>query len=189
MIKTPVKLTFEEYLTYSDGTDNRFEFVEGRLILMPPATGFHEEIIAWLLTRLTLEVIQRSLPLQVRPNGTEVRTTGRRTRRPDVIVITQQQADEIRNVSAILETPPPLVVEVVSPESIGRDYETKTLEYAAFGIPEYWIVDPLLNRVSVLLLVDGVYEETMFVGSQSLVSQTFWELTLTAEQALLAAIA
>lgn len=178
------KFSFEEYLTYDDGTDNRYEFVEGRLILMPPATGFHEEIILRLLMRLTWEIAQRGLLLQARPNGTEIRTTPRRTRRPDVIVITQQQAIEIRNISAILETPPPLVVEVVSPESVQRDYETKTLEYAAKGIPEYWIVDPLENRVSILLLVEGSYEETVFVGSQTLESPTFPGLTLTAEQLL-----
>lgn len=187
MTQAPVKLTFEEYLSYNDGTDNRYEFVEGRLVAMPPATGWHEEIILWLLMRLTSEVMQRGLSLQVRPSGTEVRTTPRRSRRPDVLVITQQQALEIRNVSAILETPPPLVGEVVSPESADRDRETKTLEYAAKGIPEYWIVDPLLNQVSVLLLVDGSYEETIFAGSQTIESQIFPGLTLTAEQALLAA--
>lgn len=186
MTQAPVKLTFEEYLTYDDGTDNRHEFVDGRLVLMPPATGFHEEIILRLLVRLTLEIAQRGLLLQARPSGTEIRTTPRRTRRPDIIVITEQQALEIRNVSAILETPPPLAVEVVSPESVQRDYETKTLEYAAKGIPEYWIVDPLSNQVSVLVLVDGSYEETVFVGSQTLESPTFPGLALTASQVLLA---
>ncbi|NET05947.1 MAG: hypothetical protein F6K16_14830 [Symploca sp. SIO2B6] len=42
------KLTFEEYLTYEDGTDNRYEFMDGELILMNPPTGRHALIIRLL---------------------------------------------------------------------------------------------------------------------------------------------
>lgn len=38
-----------------------------------------------------------------------------------------------------------LAVEVVSEDDPGRDLITKRLEYAQAGIPEYWIVDPLLS--------------------------------------------
>lgn len=65
--------------------------------------------------------------------------------------MTQQQAASIQNKSAVLRTPPPLIVEVVSPESVERDYDTKTLEYAAFGVDEYWIIDPLKDKVTVCL--------------------------------------
>ncbi len=65
--------------------------------------------------------------------------------------MTQQQAASIQNKSAVLRTPPPLIVEVVSPESIERDYNTKTSEYATFGVDEYWIIDPLENKVTVCL--------------------------------------
>ncbi len=103
-----------------------------------------------------------------------------------MIALTPQQVTEILNSSAILTTPPPLVVEVVSPESVTRDYEVKTLD-AATGIPEYWIVDPLENQVSVLLLAGGAYEETLFAGTQPLLSQAIPGLNLTAAEALLEA--
>lgn len=187
MTQTPVKLTFEEYLTYDHGTDNRYELVDGRLVEMPPATGLDQEIVTQLLIRLSLEVNRLGLTLQVRPNGTEVKTVRGRARPPDVIALTPQQVTEIRNSSAILTAPPPLVVAVVSPESVTRDYEVKTLEYAATGIPEYWIVDPLENQVSVLLLAGGAYEETVFACTQPLVSQAIPGLNLTAAEALLEA--
>ena len=50
--------------------------------------------------------------------------------------------------------PPTLVAEVVSPRSIKRDYETKREEYLAYGLGEYWIVDPLKGEV-LLLTRDG----------------------------------
>lgn len=183
MAITPVKLTFEEYLTYDDGTDKRYEFEDGELLEMPPATGLHEAIITFLLIRFYLEIQRLGLPLQVRPSGTEVQTPGQ-GRRPDVCVITNEQAATIQNTTAILQTPPLLVVEVVSPESIERDYERKTNEYAAFGIPEYWIVDPIEARVSVLLLAGQTYQTTEFTGSQQIISQAFPELALTVSQVL-----
>ena len=82
--------------------------------------------------------------------------------------------------------PPALVVEVVSPGKVNedRDYRYKRSEYAARGISEYWIVNPLINRVSVLTLVAPLYEEIIFEGSTAIASSTFPELRLTAQQVL-----
>ena len=88
--------------------------------------------------------------------------------------------------SAVSEIPPLLAVEVVSPESVNRDYRYKRSEYAALEIPEYWIVDPMESKVTVLLWEEGLYEETVFMGNQNIVSRTFPELSLTVEQVLAA---
>jgi Uma2 family endonuclease len=79
-----------------------------------------------------------------------------------------------------------LVVEVVSPgkENQNRDYRYKRSEYAARGILEYWIVDSEKEQILVLLLVDGLYEETVFTANQTLSSLTFPALKLNAEQVL-----
>ncbi|MEN9518288.1 MAG: hypothetical protein RLZZ381_876, partial [Cyanobacteriota bacterium] len=45
---TPEKISFEEYLNYDDGTDSRYELVDGELILMPPATARHSDIIDFI---------------------------------------------------------------------------------------------------------------------------------------------
>lgn len=173
--------TFEEYLIYDDGTDSRYELVDGELLLMPPATGKHEAIITLLLIRLYLEIQRLGLDWQVRPSGTGVRTTTGKSRLPDLCLITAQQRQEIENSAAVLESIPLLIVEVVSPESVKRDYEQKKDEYQAKKIPEYWIVDPLTDKVSILLLVNNCYETT-FTASQQIISLTFLELVLTAEQ-------
>ena len=184
MTQTPIKLSFEEYLTYDDGTENRYDLVDGELVLMPPATGKHEAIITLLLIRFYLEIQRLGLDWQVRPSGTGVRTNRGKSRLTDLCVITAQQKQEIENTSAVLQSPPLLVVEVVSPESVKRDYEQKPAEYAAIQIPEYWIVDPLLNKVSILLLVDGSYQTAEFSGNDRIISQAFPELALTVEQVL-----
>lgn len=77
MTSTSVKLTFEEYLTYDDGTDKRYEYSDGVLLEMPPATGLHEAIITFLVIRFFLAIQELGLPLQVRPSGTEVQVPNR----------------------------------------------------------------------------------------------------------------
>jgi Uma2 family endonuclease len=77
-----------------------------------------------------------------------------------------------------------IAVEIVSPESISRDYRFKRSEYSVVGIPEYWIVDPLEQKVTVLLLVEGLYEEIEYRGDDQMVSQTFPELVLNVNQVL-----
>jgi Uma2 family endonuclease len=80
--------------------------------------------------------------------------------------------------------PPTLVVEVVSPNQDKRDYRYKRSEYAARQIPEYWIVDPILNKVTILELIEGLYEEQVCTGEQKILSPQFSQLTLTAQQVL-----
>lgn len=50
-----------------------------------------------------------------------------------------------------------LVMEVVGVDDRRRDLETKRFEYARAGIPEYWIIDPREDRVTVLVLDGQTY--------------------------------
>jgi Uma2 family endonuclease len=89
-----------------------------------------------------------------------------------------------------MEMPPPrLVVEVVSPGkvNIDRDYRYKRSQYQARAIAEYWIVDPLTQRVIVLHWVEGLYEEATFEGEAIVTSPLLTDLgaeELTAKQIL-----
>ena len=186
MPKTSDRLySFEEYLAYDDGTGNRYELVDGRLELVNPPTFRHLLIAKFIEQVLDAEIGHRNLPwLCLREAG--IRTGWRKSRLTDVYVVTINQVAASLDQSAICQTPPLLAVEVVSPESVNRDYRYKRSEYAALEIPEYWIVDPIESRVTVLLLEEGLYEETVFTGSQEIVSQAFPELSLTVEQILAA---
>lgn len=177
------RLTFEEYLTYDDGTNNRYELFDGDLVLMNPPTVGHTLIIKFLERKFDTEIERLALPwIALRDTG--VRTGVKISRLPDLSVLTTEQASLLINESAVFQTPPLLAVEVVSPESVKRDYRFKRSEYAALLIPEYWIVDPLENKVTVLLLVEGFYDPNEFTGRERILSQTFPELALTADQVL-----
>jgi Uma2 family endonuclease len=84
-----------------------------------------------------------------------------------------------------MDMPPPLlVVEVVSPNQASRDYRYKRSEYGARGIAEYWIVDPIAQKVTVLEWVEGFYDERIYEGDNAIASSIFPELILTASQVL-----
>ena len=180
------RLTFEDYLTYDDGTDNRYELVDGQLILMTPPRVEHFLIVDFIDNTLKAAIQRLSSPwLTFREAG--VRTGFNKSRLMDLCVVTQEQAKELLGQAAVFQTPPQLIVEVVSPESITRDYRYKRSEYAALTVPEYWIVDPLEAKVTRLLWEEGLYEETVLTDNQPLPSATFPELALTVNQIFAAA--
>ena len=199
------RLTLDEYLAYDDGTDNRYELVDGKLILMPPETDRNNLIALYLLAEFL-----KLVPIQlIRHKDTEIVVTGNRTRvrLPDLMILTEELLAAIggRRATITPDMPSPaLVVEVVSPGKVNedRDYRYKRCsavlgsqsvaevpsvvgtgavspmsdciktrsEYAARGILEYWIVDPQREKVTVLSLVDGLYEETVFEGDRAIIS-------------------
>jgi Uma2 family endonuclease len=113
-----------------------------------------------------------------------VRTSPRRSRLPDLCVVPLEVMRECLDTSAIIESDALLAVEIVSPESMKRDYRFKRAEYASFGIPEYWIVDPALQKITILQLVEGLYEEVEYQRAEQVRSQIFPSLTLTVKQIL-----
>ena len=91
-----------------------------------------------------------------------------------------------RDKSAVIEDNIMLAIEVVSPgtEQVERDYTDKAIEYQNTGIPEYWIVDPIEQKITVLVLKDGNYTKTVFTEDEAIASRTFSQLRLTATEIL-----
>ena len=184
---TGKRLTLEEYLKYDDRTDSQYELVAGELVAMPPESPKNVQISLFLLVNFL-----KFVPVNRLSNKVEIVVAGSRatTRIPDLVVLTDELVKALEGATRstiTLDMPPPtLVVEVVSPGKANedRDYRYKRSEYAARGIAEYWIVDPQINAVTVLILVDGFYEETRFTRNISIVSNIFPELQLTPEQVL-----
>ena len=179
------KLTLEEYLAYDDGTENRYELVDGKLIIMPPESDRNNLIALYLLSEF-LKLVPIRL---IRHKDTEIVVTGNRTRvrMPDLLILTEELFTAIggRRATITSDMPSPvLVVEVVSPGKANRDrdYRYKLSEYAARGIAEYWIVDPEFSQVTILSLVDGLYEKTVFKGDRKINSNILTQFSLTATQ-------
>lgn len=188
---TRQKLTFEEYLVYNDGTNTRYELVDGELVPMSLGTGKHGAIIEFLNDQFRDEIKRQQLPWTAKPMMIGVRSPrGRRwdtSRIPDVTVLLLAQWESMAEREAVIdlnESPPILVVEVVSPSTKTDDYRSKRSEYGVLEIPEYWIVDPTDNKVTIGVLENQFYDLNEFQGDDLIQSPTLPDLNLTASQIL-----
>jgi Uma2 family endonuclease len=195
MTQTKQSLTFEEYLTYDDGTDTRYELVNGELVAMNPPTWLHFLIAKFLERAFDDEIAKLQHPwLVLQGAGQQTKDDG--SRLPDISVVPIESIEGCLDQSAVLTVAAILVVEIVSESTATQDYREKVKEYQDKGIREYWIADPdpfgaakyigspKRPTVSVYSLVDGNYQVRRFQGSDRVLSPTFTGLTLTAEQIL-----
>jgi Uma2 family endonuclease len=199
------KMTFEEFLNYDDGTDNLYELENGELIQMPLESELNRRIVMFLVAyflKLGIPFYRLSMKTEVAVNSRQVGV-----RVPDLTLFSEELATVMQGAARsliLMDMPPPLlVVEVVSqcvarvprveateepvrvsPNQENRDYRYKRSEYAARGIAEYWIVDPIAQKVTVLEWVEGFYDERVYQGESVLVSSIFANLQLTAAEVL-----
>ena len=186
------KLTFEEYLKYEDGTDTRYELVNGELVPMSVGHILHAAIIEFLGDQFKAAIANVKQPNRIYSGTIGVRSPrGNRrntSRIPDITMLSLVQAQSMKARGAavidIEEPPPLLVVEVVSPSTQSDDYQDKQWEYKFLEIPEYWIVDPIDRKITICSLESGNYRLSEFVEEQVIESPTFPELTLSAAQVL-----
>lgn len=144
----------EQYLKLPE--DGRpVEFNHGALEVLPMPTWMHQELAFLLCALLRAVVIDGQTGRAVLPPF-HLRTGGQTFRLPDVMYLAPRSRSRFRPDGWDYAD---LVIEIVSPDDPARDYVTKRAEYAAAGVPEYWIVDPDQHRVLVLVLEQGTYRE------------------------------
>ncbi|MBD1824580.1 Uma2 family endonuclease [Cyanobacteria bacterium FACHB-DQ100] len=168
------KLTFEEYLAYDDGTDTRYELVDGELIEMPPESQQNNDVAK----RIFFELLKHFPIGLIAYKDTEIEVSGRqaRCRLPDLILHTEESKAALNQATRATIThdmpPPAIVIEVVSPGTVNRDrdYRHKRTEYAARCIPEYWIIDPQEQQITLCTWVNGQYEDQVLRGDEKVPS-------------------
>jgi Uma2 family endonuclease len=193
-IATARRMSLEEYLIYDDGTETRYELVDGVLVAMGAESTINT-LIASFLFSIFLQEFGISFYRIGMKQKIQVDSPYVSARDPDLIVHSQASFAAIEGLSEaclkLNDSSPMLVIEVVSPgtestDNYQRDYIQKPKEYAARRIPEMWIIDPTRSVVLVLTLSGDVYQKVSFTGNSPIVSLTFPSLTLTADQILTA---
>ena len=133
-------------------TNRLIELSNGCLEVATMATLFHQLIVQYLVELLKAYVIANKLGV-VATAPMPIRLFSGTLREPDAFFLKSARIVDAKS-------PPDgadLVIEIVSPgdENRRRDLVTKRREYAQAGIPEYWIVDPELQTITVLHLAVG----------------------------------
>ncbi|MGH7138007.1 MAG: Uma2 family endonuclease, partial [Pirellulales bacterium] len=143
------RMTEDEFVAWCD-EDTRAEWVDGEVVVMSPASTVHNRLTRFLLSLLEDFVAERGLG-EAFGSDLSIRIHSRR-RLPDVLFVARDRRDRLREKH--FEGAPNLIIEVVSDDSVDRDWRVKYLEYQSAGVDEYWVVDPLYKRVEVYALGD-----------------------------------
>ncbi len=192
----PKIVSFEEFIDWRPSI-GCYELRNGVIVAMSQPLGEHEEIIAFLVEKLTLEYSRLKLPYGI-PKTVLVKPLESETAySPDVLLLNRPNLTiepRWKNQSTVSYAESiPLVVEVVS-TNWRDDYLDKAGDYEEIGIPEYWIVDylglggrrlignPKQPTISIYQLVEGEYQVSQFRKSDRILSPTFPALTLTAQE-------
>jgi Uma2 family endonuclease len=199
MSQTLLKITtFQEFVDWlPENSDLRYELHHGNIVEMAQPVGEHEEIKGFLTIKLSGMIDRLNLPYLI-PNQVIVRPDDKDSGYfPDILVMNRAnlpnesrwQKESILSSGASI----PLVIEVVS-TNWRNDYHLKFADYEEMGILEYWIVDyaalggrnfignPKQPTISICNLVEEEYQINKFQNGDRLISQTFPELNLTANQ-------
>jgi len=146
--------TQAQYLRLTDHSRQLLEFTDGRLETLPMPTRRHQAIsrcllLAWLpvVQAMGGELFYAPLRLRIREG---------KFREPDLLLL--RDAKDPRNQDDYWRGAD-VVAEIVSPDDPERDIREKRLDYAEARIPEYWIVNPLDETVTVLSLQGEAYVE------------------------------
>jgi len=164
-------MTYEEFLAWAD-EDTLAEWVDGEVVMYSPASKRHQDITSFLYEVIRAYVRPRRLgeivqaPFQMKlERGWE----------PDLLFVASEHLDRLKE--TYLDGPADLVVEIVSPDSMGRDRGDKFYEYARGGVPEYWLIDPQMEWVEFYYLEEERYR-LAFSGKEgeyhALTLPSFW---------------
>lgn len=144
----------DDYLWLTDRCRRLVEFTDGYLELLPMPTRAHQRILAFLYSAFHRflaadggEVLFAPLRLRIRDG---------KYREPDLLAMLD--ARDARSGDRFW-TGADVVVEVLSVDNPDRDFVDKRRDYAEAAIPEYWIVDPRTETITVLELAQGEYAE------------------------------
>ena len=147
-------MSIEQFLEWQE-EDIHAEWVNGKVIIMSPSSRKHQEIADFLTSVLRIlsetknSGIVISAPFSMRLDTTSA------VREPDLLFISTANLDRLKE--TYLDGPADIAIEIVSPESLGRDRGDKFAEYEQAGIPEYWLIDPIREQAEFYILENGRY--------------------------------
>jgi len=152
-------MTYEQFLEWVD-EDDHCEWVEGRVVPLAPVDARHDHLVRYL-GALLLHWVEVRSPGMLLGEPFQMKTGPRLPgRSPDLLYVAQERMPILQR--TCLDGPADLAVEVISPESVKRDRETKFKEYQLGGVREYWLLDPIARQADFFQLgADGRYQAVL----------------------------
>src|SRR5690348_12845592 len=111
------------------------DLIDGVIYMASPENIDANELFVWLTSLMTVYVQRKKLG-KIYGSRVACRLDDKNAPEPDIVFVGNRRLKQLRRGG--VEGPPDLAVEIVSPESVERDYEKKRKQYERFGIREYW---------------------------------------------------
>ena len=151
-----VKLTYEDYCAAP--ADNRYELLDGELIMVPAPNLKHQQVQVRLGQCLWRFIRDHKLgemfyaPCDVVLSDNDIV-------QPDLLFVSRER-EHLLSGGKNVQGAPDLVVEILSPSSAEQDRGKKRALYGKHGVTEYWLVDPIAETVSIHRQRGGVLAAT-----------------------------
>ena len=170
-----VKFTYEDYLATPD--DERYELLDGDLIMVPAPNLKHQRVLLELARRLAQFIKDRGLgELFIAPCDVYLSETN--VVQPDLLFVSRAR-EHLLSDGQKVRGAPDLVIEILSPSTETKDRSLKRDLYGRHGVTEYWLVDPVAETISIHRQRGGVLAATHTFGrGQTLRSALFAGLEL-----------
>lgn len=162
------RLTFEEWQALPI-TKRKCEVVDGVLVMPPSPFGEHPWAIQVILVALQPFLRENGLGIVLTaPYDVVISRTPLRVRQPDILVVNEALTGITRPADLAglphLQSPPLLVVEVLSPSNTQRDIEERLADYRSIGVPECWLASFATRTIQVLRLTADEVETVATFG-------------------------
>jgi Uma2 family endonuclease len=137
--------------------DDKADLLDGVIYMASPENTDANDLFVWLLG-LIFDFVEFGDLGKVYGSRVAYRIDGRNGPEPDISFVRKDRLHLVKR--GHVKGPPNLAMEIVSPESVERDYEKKRTLYERAGVREYWIIDEELRKVTLLVLDrKGKYRE------------------------------
>lgn len=143
--------TYEEFARLPDD-GNRYEVIAGELYATPAPGSIHQRVLFRLAAMIENFCDEHGVGTMYGAPYDVIFGEGDYLE-PDIVFVRRDREDIVEKHGMV--GAPDLVVEVLSSSTSRRDRGIKRERYAAYGVPEYWIIDTQAKRVEVLRLTGG----------------------------------
>jgi Uma2 family endonuclease len=149
-------VSFEEFCQCVT-EDQKADLIDGVIYMASPENTDANDLYGWLFSILRFYVAKKKLG-RIFGSRVAFQLSEYNAPEPDIAFVRRDHMDRVTR--GRVHGPPDLAIEIVSPESVERDYEKKRERYQEFGVTEYWIIDEHEEHVHLLRLGrDGAYRE------------------------------
>jgi Uma2 family endonuclease len=150
-LKTRRQYTYADFAELPEGAP--YQLIEGDLVMTPLPSPYHQRV-SKRIESLLFEFAEKDRDLgEVFYSPIDIRLGDTEVYQPDIIFVSKERLSIIGDKN--VEGAPDLVVEVLSPSTAYYDLKHKKSVYAASGVKEYWIADPIEKSIEVYANAGG----------------------------------